>query len=191
MPRPAAGTPARQEVLVLCEGSKTEPNYLGAVVRLYSLTAVRVPRDHQTDPLQLVQRGIKELKANSRLHVWLVFDRDTHNNFHAAVGLAMAHPLYRQRLWIARSYPSFEVWLIHHFHAQRAPLTATQAITTLRQSAPDYDKGNAACMDQFMDRLGTALANAKAAMADALATGSPNSSTEMHLLLSYLQDLSS
>lgn len=179
----------RREVLILCEGHETEPNYLGAVVRLYSLTAVTIPRNHITDPMQLVQLALSELKRNSGLHAWVVFDRDTHVNFAAAVGLARGHPLFNNRLWIVRSYPCFEVWLLHHFQPQRAPLTPDQAIQRLKQHANDYDKGDAACMDQFMERRATALKNSEAAEADAAKTGSSNSSTEMHKLLHYLKAL--
>lgn len=180
----------RKPVLIRCEGSKTEPNYLGALVRDLGLTAVSVPRDHITDPLVLVRDAINSLRRDLQLfRAYVIFDRDQHAHFADAVGLAQGHPFFPDRLRVVRSYPSFEVWLLHHFEACRAPLHRDEAYARLKSVYPAYEKGSVNCMDEFMSRLPQALANADQAFADAEATGSTNPSTEMHILVRELQDL--
>lgn len=185
-----AGLARRQSVLILCEGFQTEPNYLSSVVRELGLTAVSVPRDHDTDPLNLVRRAIRALKEDKALsRAYVVFDRDNHGNFAAAVACAEQHPLYQARLFIIRSYASFEIWLLMHFERYRAPSTAEQALNRLRQYVPGFEKGDAACMDDLLVRLETAIDNADLALADAVLVQEMNPSTEMQKLVRYLRSL--
>lgn len=180
----------RLSVLILCEGSKTEPNYLSAVIRDLGLTAVSVPRNHNTDPLGLGREAIGALNKDKSLYrAFVVFDRDDHQHFAQAVHLAQQNANFGGRLLIARSYPSFELWLLQHFERCRAPLSCDEALARLRAAYPAYQKGNAICMDEFVNRIPTAIQNAAHGLADAVATGEMNSSTEMHLLIAELQSL--
>jgi hypothetical protein len=180
----------RTPILILCEGSKTEPNYLGALVRDLGLTAVSVPRNHNTDPVGLVRSALVAAKRDRDLRAFVLFDRDDHASYFEAVGLAEQHPLFGKRLYLARSVPSFELWLFYHFEFCRAPLTRQQALARLQAVYPPYEKGNVACMDEFISRLPTALSNSARAMDDAVVTSEPNCSTEMHCLVHYLQEKS-
>jgi hypothetical protein len=69
-------------------------------------------------------------------------------------------------------------------------MNATQALTKLQIEFPTYVKGDIRCMDECMDRLPDAIANAEVALKNAVATNAPNPSTEMHLLVSDLIELS-
>ena len=69
-------------------------------------------------------------------------------------------------------------------------MNADQALSKLEIEFPSYDKGDIRCMDECMDRLPTAIANAEIALSDAVATNAPNPSTEMHLLVVDLIELS-
>lgn len=181
----------RAAVLVLCEGSKTEPNYLGSVIRELGLTAVTVPRDHDTDPLNLVHRAIRSLKVDAGLaRAYVLIDRDDHANFNAAVGLAEQHPMYELRLFLIRSYPCFELWLLLHHERCRAPMSRDEALSRLKVHVPAYEKSDLACMDELISRMDTALDNADFALVDAASTGELNPSTEMQKLIRYLREIS-
>lgn len=174
----------RASVLVLCEGSCTEPNYIGALVREFGLTAVSVPRNHQTDPLGLVRAAKDQLKANRDLSiVFVVIDCDNHPSFEQAVRLAEQSPEYGSKLILIRSFPCFEIWLIYHFEYTRAPLTSEQALARSKELYPNYDKNSVQAIEALIDDLGRAIANSKNAQSDALVTGESNCSSEMHLLV--------
>jgi hypothetical protein len=177
----------RNRVLILCEGSKTEPNYFGAVARLLGLTAVSVPQDHDTDPLNLYRRAALALKKDPTYsRVYIVFDRDAHVNFAAAVQAIMQHPEFGSRLFMARSYPSFELWLLLHFSECRTPMTSEQVLSRLKKKYKGYEKGSAVCMDEMLAHVDVALLHADRAMNDAVRTGAMNPSTEVHQLVRYL-----
>lgn len=181
----------RSSVLILCEGSETEPNYLSALAREFSLTAISVPKNHDTDPLGLVKSAIKALKADSDLSLaCAVFDRDSHPSFDAAVQAALQSPYFGTKLKIVKSYPCFELWLLYHFEYCRAPLTSADALARLKTIYPEYEKSSAQCMDKIIEQLPTALKHAKRALADAYNTNELNCSTDMHLLVADLIKMS-
>lgn len=178
-------------ILIRCEGSQTEPNYLGALLRSLNLTAVKIPRDHNTAPISLVEGCIAELKRDKNLlRAYVIFDQDAHPSFTAAVNLATQSPMFPDRLRIIRSYPCFETWLLYHFTPCRSPMNAAQAFEKLKIEFPRYEKGDIRCMDECVDRLDAAIANAEVALKDAEATNAPNPSTEMHFLVADLVELS-
>ena len=80
-------------ILIVCEGSKTEPNYFNEIKQFYKLHTANVEVQHSslgTCPLQVV-RSAEELflKGNSGKSiqklafekVYAVFDRDDHNEY--------------------------------------------------------------------------------------------------------------
>ena len=104
----------RQQLLIICEGEKTEPIYF---------ESFNAPKDVVTivgvgfDPLTLVQEAIrrKQQTANSGLpydQVWCVFDRDdwTRHCFLQAIELARS-----KTIEIAYSNEAFELWYLLHF----------------------------------------------------------------------------
>lgn len=70
--------------------------------------------------------------------------------------------------------------------------TASQdCVKDLKTHLPGYTKGKAGVYGVLEDRLETAKANAKRALADAKKARRPNPSTEVHRLVAYLQALDS
>ena len=184
-------------VLIVCEGSKTEPLYFYELVDFCSLSPdnVRIV-GHGSDPLEVV-RHAKKLQRQERRRgdrfdrVYCVFDRDEHSSFDRASDEAKTSGLQ-----LARSWPCFEYWLLLHFHYSRRPYTRTggrspaeNCINDLREHLPQYTKATEGVCQELEEKLEIAKARAIQTMDEAQETEEPNPSTEIHELISYLQSL--
>lgn len=147
-------------ILIVSEGSKTEPDYFGeirAMHRLHTANVVVRPSGLGTAPIQVVQYA-KELFEGGDRHrriqarafeqVFAVFDRDDHESYFEALHLAESldgklRNDVRQaiRFRAIASVPSFELWLLLHYEDIRAPLRRDEAMRRLRQHFPGYIKG--------------------------------------------------
>lgn len=186
-------------VLILCEGSKTEPSYFRSLVGRYRLsTANVVVVASSSDPRSLVKKA-KSLRDDEKRRgdlydaVYCVFDRDQHAHFNTA-----SNEAYSAKLRLARSWPCFEFWLLLHFVYHRRPYapsgnrTASEdCVSELRQYLSDYTKDKADVFEALEDQMETAKSNASLALSDAEATERYNPSTEVHCLVAYLQALKS
>lgn len=107
--------------MILCEGSKTEPNYFNSLKhdgqKRRALTAVDVevyqPKSHS--PLGLVREAIIKkkramLKGNPYETIWLVFDRDFHKYIEDVMKMASENGIE-----IIISNICFELWFLLHF----------------------------------------------------------------------------
>ena len=184
-------------VLIVCEGSKTEPLYFQALVDQCRLSTANVEVDASgLDPSSLVNKA-KSLRDDEKRRgdqydtVYCVFDHDEHEHFNKATFEA-----HSAKLKLARSWPCFEFWLLLHFVYSRRPYApsgnrtaAENCVRDLRQHLPNYTKGNAGLFEALEDQMETAKSNARHALSDAEATGEYNPSTEVHCLVAYLQAL--
>lgn len=147
-------------ILIVSEGSKTEPNYFGEIRSAYRLHTANVavyPSELGTAPIQVVQYAQalfeegdrhKNIQRRAFERVYAVFDRDDHPSFDAALTLAAAldgklkndakQPVVFRAI---ASVPSFELWLLLHFEDVQAPLHRNQVMQRLKQHMPGYDKG--------------------------------------------------
>jgi hypothetical protein len=130
--RESANRQEYEKVLIVCEGSKTEPLYFKELIDHYEIhTAnVKVSGDCNSDPMSVVSHGLKlyENEANSLSgafdKVYFVFDRDTHSNYQKA--LAKIKKEKPAKTFIAiTSVPCFEYWLLLHFKYTAAPYMPT------------------------------------------------------------------
>ena len=202
-------------VLIVCEGSKTEPNYLESLRDAENLSSVNivVSGNGGSDPMSVVNDAIRlykeraEEKNASTLYdrVYCLIDRDKHDKFEDAVQKAQTfkHGKKSNIIRLVRSFPSFEYWYLCHFVYTRASISAKG-----KKSAGDvcceqlnvhwqkhfkkkYGKSEARIYHTLIDRLDTALNNAQRAHKDALSTAEMNPSTEMHILVDYLRQIKS
>lgn len=100
-------------ILIVCEGSNTEPSYFRQF-RLSSATVTSIGEGFNTKTL--VQRT-KYLEAQGKYdQVWCVFDKDSFpdKDFNDAITIAE-----RFKFGVAYSNQSFEYWLILHFDDQQ------------------------------------------------------------------------
>lgn len=147
-------------ILIVSEGSKTEPNYLREIRAEYRLHSANVevqPSALGTEPIQVVNYALELFERGNRNkgirpkafeQVYAVFDRDDHQTFHNALHRARAldktlrNDLKQPVRFIAiPSRPSFEFWLLLHFEDIKHLMHRTQVISHLKQHLPDYNKG--------------------------------------------------
>lgn len=152
--------PARRSVLIVCEGSETEPCYFRALTRALGLAATVEVEIHgdtgYTDPKGLVTAALKLANERTRKarastvltpfeDVWIVFDVEHAGNGRGpAIAPAVQFALGKKHKPVV-SNPSFEVWYILH-DRQNPPGVSTSAecLTVLRACAGAYGKDNTA-----------------------------------------------
>ncbi|MCX2735679.1 hypothetical protein CHR37_07450 [Bacillus velezensis] len=103
---------ARDLILIVCEGEKTEPLYFES----FGLTNVHI-HGAGGDPLTVVKTAIDIRKTEKKDNIyynqtWCVFDRDSFSadRFNGALGKAQAN-----KIDVAYSNESFELWFLLHF----------------------------------------------------------------------------
>ena len=147
-------------ILVVSEGSKTEPNYFREIRAAYRLHTANVevrPSELGTAPIQVVQYA-KALFEDGNRHnniqrrafekVYAVFDRDDHESYHEALTLAASldgklrnDAKQAVTFQAIASVPSFELWLLLHFEDIQAPLHRDEVMRRLKLHITSYDKG--------------------------------------------------
>lgn len=135
-------------MLVVCEGSVTERQYINAFRLAHGASTVRIRVEAPGgDPRALVQRAIelrdqaaeravRERDENIAFdEVWCVFDVDQHARLQEARGIAE-----EAGIQLAVSNPCFELWLILHFSDHGAHLSPRRATELLKRHLAGYEK---------------------------------------------------
>jgi len=193
-----------KKVLIVTEGSKTEPLYFQELTDHYKLNSanVCVTGDCGSDPVSVVEFGIqqyhKEKKKGDPFDcVYCVIDRDTHPNYNEALsrlGDAKPKGVFKG----VPSVPCFEYWLLLHFTYTTAPFLTVKrtsacaaVIKELQQHWPAYNKAASDTFMQLLDKLDTAKKYAVLALKAAEQTGTDNPTTRVHELVTNLQNIKS
>lgn len=148
-------------ILIVSEGTKTEPGYFEEIRRHHRIPTANVvvmPGKDGTAPTQVVQYAERlfvngdaqcGIEKGAFEQVYAVFDRDQHSSYHAAIAQArkldgkLKNDLGKRVDFCAiPSIPCFELWLLLHFENVQAPLTAREALHRLQRHLPGYDKGH-------------------------------------------------
>ncbi len=124
-PRKVGTRELRKSFLIVCEGTKTEPNYF---------KSFRLPKDVidikglGLDPSKLVENAKKFNQKERYDQVWCVFDRDswTKNDFKNAIQNAEA-----EGFGVAYSNEAFELWYILHFEFLNTAIPRNQYLNKL------------------------------------------------------------
>jgi hypothetical protein len=147
-------------VLIVSEGSKTEPLYFKEIKNTYRLRTANVevhPCALGTEPIQVVryaeqlfEKGVphKRVPAKGFEKVFAVFDRDDHQSYFDALKIAESldrklrndanqHVSFRA----IASVPCFELWLLLHFEDVHHLLHRDEILRRLKQHMPSYSKG--------------------------------------------------
>ena len=133
--------PSRQPktlIVVVTEGTSTEPGYLKLFKRLHgSESAALKVIPLGADPRAVVERAIDETPLDSDKSsddsVWAVFDRDDHERFNEAVDRARG-----KGIKTAVSNPCFELWCILHYELLDAPTHRRDCQRRLGRLCPGY-----------------------------------------------------
>jgi hypothetical protein len=171
---------SHDRILIVSEGSRTEPNYfleIRAAHRLHTANMVVQPSDLGTEPIQVVQYATdlfengdrhRQIQPRAFEQVYAVFDRDDHRTYFDALRLAESvdgklrndnrQPV---RFRAIASVPSFELWLLLHYEDIQAPIHRNEVMQRLRQHMPDYEKGAGGTFVRTRDRLEIATQRAQ------------------------------
>jgi hypothetical protein len=161
--RPVAARSYRK-ILIVCEGTKTEPNYFWAFP---DNPAVHDPLDVQGigyNTRSLVKKTIQLntiAKKQGQLYseIWCVFDKDSFSDdiFYQALQLAENNKIH-----CAYSIEAFEIWYLLHFNYIDTALSRTQyeaKLTELLQR--QYLKNSNDMYELLSRRQNKALQNAR------------------------------
>lgn len=189
-------------VLIVCEGEKTEPNYLRELLDNYELSSANVEVDGNCDssPSKVFEyaklRFRDEAKRGDAFDtVYCVFDRDSHVGYYETVqAIGAAKP--KGTFNAITSVPCFEYWILLHYDYFTHPYARTErsspcdcVIDDLKAFIPDYAKGSKGIFAQVMGQTDFAIANAERSLIQANNSGADNPITLMHELVRYLRDL--
>jgi hypothetical protein len=146
-------------VLIVSEGSKTEPQYFEEIRKEHKLsgTHVRILPSEGSAPKSVVAYAEKLFKEGDRRNriapkafdaVYAVFDRDDHDSYFDALTKmkALDEKLKNDEKKLVRfravpSVPCFELWLLLHFESITAVFHRDQIYKKLAKYWNDYEKG--------------------------------------------------
>ncbi len=167
-------------ILIVSEGSKTEPNYFHEIRNTYRLHTANVevrPSELGTAPIQVVEYARtlftqgdrhKNIQPRAFEKVYAVFDRDDHDSYFDALSLAkslngkLRNDAKRSVVFQAiASVPSFELWLLLHFEDIHTPLHRDEVMHRLKQHMPDYAKGTGNAFSVTREHLAVATQRAE------------------------------
>ena len=158
-------------ILIVCEGEVTEPNYFKNLVKKYRINAanVHIVGECGSAPMSVYSEAVK-LYENSKMKdeieydkVFCVFDKDQHPTYQAAIESIRQKKCFEAIL----SEPCFEVWYLFHFTASTRPFdkkgskTASQQVKTeANKLLKKYGK-NENDISILHEHITTAIKNAK------------------------------
>jgi len=196
-----------QRYLIVCEGSKTEPNYLRELVADLGIRpqAVRIAPNDGCSPDRIVAHALAlfdddAASGDSFDRVFCVFDRDCHASFDAAVQKIWGlHGAKKPKPFEAiTSSPCFEFWLLLHFglteqafYAAGKKSVCDTVIAELRKKPgfKAYGKGQRGIYALLKDKTQTAMDAARTIRSNARGNGQKDSLTHVDELIQALQDL--
>lgn len=189
-------------VLIVCEGGKTEPNYLKELRDAFKLSTanIRIAGDEcGSSPRSVVNFALTEYRREKKYNrIFCVFDRDRHPTYAEAVERIRKVKMGRGvSIAAITSVPCFEIWLLLHFVYTTRPFGSTgssgsicaSVIRGLKRHIPGYEKGVTGLFQALADKLPNALTHAARLENHTAECGSDNPSTLMHHLVAYLRDL--
>ncbi len=150
--------PLRPRFLIVCEGSKTEPNYFRRFRVNAQVVELKV-LGLGDNTLSLVEHSVKRIQRRDYTQVWCVFDRDSFSaqQFNAALELAK-----RRGIQVAYSNEAFELWYLVHFHYHDVATSRSDYARMLSERLGfRYQKNSREMYDLLLDRQPQAIRNAQ------------------------------
>lgn len=193
------------KVLIVCEGSKTEPNYFEGLKAYYQLNSanVEITGESGSSPKSILgyahKRYVEEKNAGDSFdRVYCVFDKDTHQSYETTCA-KIKQMVPKDTFFAITSVPCFEYWLLLHFNYTTKPYeplpgnsAANQVLSELMNNfLPDYKKGQTGVFESLQGQLEFAKNNAIRARKAAAAQHTDNPTTRVDELVDYLQHIKS
>ncbi|WP_193754385.1 RloB family protein [Pseudomonas parafulva] len=185
--------------LIVCEGSKTEPNYFRELrhdLRIRTATIEICGEECGSDPVSVYEYAVavaKNEKGAKFDAVYCVIDKDDHKNLSEALAKIEAEG---DGFLAVLSYPCFEYWLLLHYVLHRGAFVKTAnksiggvVISELKKHDAGYCKGSKGTWVRYKSMLPTAIRNSIEMRKVADRSGNLNPSTNMHELVELLMSL--
>lgn len=196
-------------VLIICEGTQTEPNYLTELKDYLALdqAAIHIVPAHGSAPNSVVKHAkeaIKEActKGNPYSKVYCVIDKDQHPSYASALQTIKdfnenARNKCDTIICPITSVPCFEYWILMHYCRSTQSFGTSghspcgQLISSaLRPYASGYTKADKEFARKLIsEKLEDARQNSVATYRAAQSAGTDDPSTKMHLLVDELEHL--
>ncbi|TKJ34124.1 MAG: hypothetical protein CEE38_18845 [Planctomycetes bacterium B3_Pla] len=191
----------RKSVLIVSEGSKTEPIYFNSLKSTLRLAMVEVEIVGEgAAPITVVNRAIELREERKRIAtrsltkaaydvVYCVIDVEAPK----AESLPRAVNKARDnKLEVVLSNPCFEYWYILHFRKTSAPFHTSQDVkSALRQEHPSYCESDTTIFNIAYPKTADAIKHSKEVLKeqhnDAEDLSDCNPSTHVHRIVEYLQ----
>ena len=201
--RRVGDSPPRKNILIVCEGKKSEPLYFKALCEELNLKSVTIEGsgacyqavvEHALESQKRRKREAKKTHSHNWGkekfdEVWCVFDferAEDKPSLYRAVDKAEANGLN-----LAISAPCFEFWYLLHFKDTTKPFqNASEVIKLLKAFIPDYDK-TTPVFDKLSGYTDKAIVTAKKLRKNQTLEGKyPNPSTQVDKLVEALKKMS-
>lgn len=147
--------------LIICEGTKTEPNYLKSF-RVLSANVEIIGTARNTMSLVYYAQEMLAERPDEFDEIWLVFDKDSFSrrNFNNAVFFCESH--YEEGFRVAYSNEAFELWYLLHYDAVKKPLSRFRYAEFLSQRlGSSYRKNDPHMYRKLRERQPIAIENAR------------------------------
>lgn len=197
-----------ERLLIICEGEKTEPQYLNEIKNELKLRTAHVQVFQSplgTTPLQVVDGAeqiflngdpVRDIRPREFDRVFMVFDRDSHQTFFNALARVNSLNNYYQNddgeltpFHAIPSLPCFELWLLFHFQNVQSPIQRWDVYKMLGQYLPCYQKGSKGHWQNTKEHLELAIQRSGAQIKLAKPMNGSGPSTAMHELVLHLLHL--
>jgi hypothetical protein len=197
-------------VLIVCEGEKTEPNYLREYLADLGISKkkaeIEVTGECGSDPLSVVNLAINKFQFKNYDHIFCVIDRDKHPNFDDALTQLKSHKWTNGRKdekfkatthKTIVSIPCFEYWLLLHykdttkaFHGNAQGVSACkECIKELKIFITEYEKGSCEIYSITKSRIEDAISRSKS-IVSRKTQEHQNPITYFHELVEFLKSFS-
>jgi hypothetical protein len=176
----------KERFLIVCEGTKTEPNYFEGF-RVPGQVLEVIGTGYNTESLVEEAIRLKQEQSQTFDQCWCVFDRDSFapDAFNNAIRKAEA-----ANFKVAYTNEAFELWYLLHFDDHQSALSRQQYGPILEQRLEhEYQKNSVTMYRELEERQEQAIRRAERLLAKYGAGHNPqrdNPCTTVHLLVKEL-----
>jgi hypothetical protein len=184
MDRQIDAIPVNQSFLIVCEGTKTEPQYF----RQFKASGLVIQVEGTArNTISLVQEALKFREEDEYTQVWCVFDKDDfpRRNFERAIQMAADNGMK-----VAYSNQAFEVWYVLHYCYMHNAIRRKAYMKMLdRFLGFKYEKNDPKMYAALSDKIDTAIKNAERLLEEhgPIKPGLADPSTRVHELVIELR----
>lgn len=194
-------------ILIVCEGKKTEPNYINELIKELKISPTRaiieVTGECGSAPQSVVEYAIKKFEEKNYDHIFCLIDKDKHPRFNDAIKHMDVYKWSKKKEGfkaknnrVIVSVPCFEYWLLLHFQDTTQAFSGNgqetspckECIRQLKNKSgfANYEKGHKGIYHLTKESLELAIKRAKS-IVERKTEDYQNPITYVHELVEFLQ----